>query len=56
MIPTPRGRLGIVTVNARSPIPKAIVAPVAMDYGAETHEQRIARREQRWSPVSGAGI
>ena len=56
MIQTPRGRFGIVNVNALSPIPKAIAAPVAMEYGAETHEQRIARREQRWSPVSGAGI
>jgi hypothetical protein len=56
LIETARGRFGIVNVNALDPVPVEVAAPVPMEYGAESHEQRIARREQRWSPVSGAGI
>jgi len=56
LIHTPRGRFGIVNINALRSIPADITAPVAMEYGAESPEDRIARREQRWSPVMGADI
>jgi hypothetical protein len=55
MIQTARGRFGIINVNALDPVPVEVAAPVAMEYGAESQEQRIARRERRWSPVT-AGI
>ena len=51
MIETARGRFGIINVNALNPVPVGVAAPVAMEYGAESPKQRIARREQRWSPV-----
>jgi hypothetical protein len=56
MIETARGRFGIINVSALNPVPVEVAAPVPMEYGAESHQQRIARREQRWSPVSRAGI
>ena len=56
MIQTARGRFGIINVHALSPIPAEVATPVAIEYGAESLEQRIARREQRWSPVIGTGI
>ena len=51
LIETPGGRFGIVNVNALRPLPADLPAPGAMDYGEETSEQRIGRREQRWTPV-----
>lgn len=54
-IETPRGRFGIVTVNALRPIP-SVPEATPMDYGAESKQQRIARREQRWSPLTAASI
>ncbi|MBI3769433.1 MAG: aldehyde-activating protein [Deltaproteobacteria bacterium] len=48
------GRFGIINVNALHPIPSTLPAPQPMDYDAETPEQRIARRQQRWSPVVGS--
>jgi hypothetical protein len=56
MIETSRGRFGIINVNALNPVPAEIAAPVPMEYGAESPEQRIARRERRWSQVSDAGV
>lgn len=56
VIRTARGRFGIVNVNALRSIPADIAAPVAMEYAAESPQERIARREQRWSPVIGADI
>ena len=44
-------RFGIVNVNALCPRPQGLSPATPMDYGAETLEQRIARRRARWSPV-----
>lgn len=51
LIATPHGRFGIVNVTALRPLPADLAAPTAMDYGDETSEDRIARREERWTPV-----
>lgn len=51
MIETARGRFGIININALDQIPVDVAAPVPMEYAAESHEQRVARREQRWSPI-----
>jgi hypothetical protein len=52
-IHTPRGSFGIINVNALQAAPAGLSQAVPMDYGSETIEQRIARREQRWSRASG---
>jgi hypothetical protein len=52
LIETSSGIFGIINVNALRPIPIDIPEPAAMEYGAESKEQRISRREQRWSPAS----
>lgn len=54
VIVTPRGRFGIVNVNALQPVPDGVPAPQAMNYDGESPERRTARREQRWSPVTGS--
>lgn len=54
VISTGRGRFGIVNVNALRGRPAGLPAAVAADYGSESVEQRVARREQRWTPVVGA--
>jgi hypothetical protein len=56
LMETPRGRFGIVNVNALRPVPSELAPAVPMDYGSESREQRIARREQRWSPVVSAAV
>jgi hypothetical protein len=56
LIETTQGKFGIINVNALRPIPSGLPAPTAMEYGAETRQHRIARREQRWSPVVATGI
>jgi hypothetical protein len=53
LIETPRGRFGIINIHALDPQPSPIAGTVSMEYDAESVEQRIARREQRWSPVVG---
>jgi hypothetical protein len=52
LIETARGGFGIINVNALRPIPSGLSEPAMMEYGSESKEQRIARREQRWSPVT----
>jgi hypothetical protein len=52
-IQTPRGGFGIINVNALQPAPAGLAPAVPMEYGAESKEQRMGRREQRWSRASG---
>jgi hypothetical protein len=54
VVATPRGRFGIVNVNAMRSRPAGLPPAEPKDYAAETAEQRIARRERRWTPVAGA--
>ena len=49
-----RGRFGIVNVNTMQHRPAGLPSPEIKDYGTESPEQRAARREQRWTPVTGA--
>lgn len=51
---TARGRFAIVNVNALREPPAALAAPIPMVYEDESIEQRITRREQRWTPLIGA--
>ena len=47
----PGGGLATLNLNAlRTPV-EGIQAPAPTDYDAENREERIRRREQRWTPV-----
>ena len=52
-IDTPKGRFGIVNVRGLRPAPANLPDPVPASYDGESEPGRIARREQRWSPVTG---
>lgn len=52
-ISTAHGGYAIINTNALHPIPENLAAPVPASYENETAEQRIARREQRWTPLAG---
>jgi hypothetical protein len=51
VIETPRGQFGIVNLRAFGLMPAGLPEPTPMEYGSESREERIARRELRWSPV-----
>ncbi len=51
---TPNGVFGIINVNALRPQPTTMAAVMPMEYGSESLEQRMSRREKRWSPVVAA--
>jgi hypothetical protein len=54
VIDTAHGRFGIININALKECPAELPAAVAADYEGESADQRIVRREQRWTPVLGA--
>jgi hypothetical protein len=51
VIETPRGKFGIVNLRVLHPMPAGLPAATPMQYGSESRQERIARRELRWSPV-----
>jgi hypothetical protein len=51
-IVTDRGAFGIINVLALPLLQVSVLAPLAMDYDAESATERIARREQRWTPLA----
>ena len=51
-IETKAGRFGIINIKALRPIPVVLGPTASMDYSSESVEQRLARREARWSPVA----
>jgi hypothetical protein len=50
---SPRGRFAVINVNVLEPRPPDLAQPTPMDYERETVDNRTARREQRWTPVTG---
>ena len=54
-IATKAGRFGIINVNALDPVPRSLASVVPRDHSSESIEQRIARREARWSRVVVVG-
>ena len=48
---SPRGRFATVNVNALYPAPEGLPAARPVTYDEEAPAQRIARREQGWTPV-----
>lgn len=51
LIRTATGTFGIVNVNVLNAVPSDIPEPDAMRYDAESKQERISRREERWSPA-----
>ena len=56
VIETAHGRFGIININTLQPIPPGLPHATPMQYGSESREERIARRELRWSPVREGGL
>ena len=53
VITSSRGRFATINVNALSPSAMDLPDAQPISYEHETPAQRIARREQRWTPVTG---
>ena len=51
-IETDTGRFGIVNTRALAPVPENIAAAAPMSYDGEDTNGRVARREERWTPVT----
>jgi hypothetical protein len=43
---------GIINTRALRPVPTGLPAAVVADYAAEGTSERVARREQRWTPLT----
>lgn len=52
VITTPAGRWGIINTHALDPVPDNIADVQPISYDKEDSSGRIARREERWTPVS----
>ena len=53
VIATERGRFGIINTRALNPAPEDIADVAPARYDGEQTADRISRREDRWSPVTG---
>jgi hypothetical protein len=53
VIETPKGRFGIINTHALDDPQPPTAAARNMSYDAEGTDERVERREQRWSPVTG---
>lgn len=45
-------RFGIINVHALHPLLAELPQPTPMHYESESNAERLARREQRWTPVT----
>lgn len=52
VITTPAGHWGIINTHALDPVPDDIADVQPISYDNEDSSGRIARREERWTPVS----
>jgi hypothetical protein len=50
-IQTAHGAFGIINTRALTALQAELPAAVAADYGTEGATQRVARREQKWTPL-----
>ena len=51
-IETARGAFGIVNTRALIPVPEGLPLAAKADYSSESTSDRVARREQRWTPLA----
>jgi hypothetical protein len=50
-IATAQGAFGIINTVTMMPVPEGLPAAAPADYGAESSNERVERREKRWTPV-----
>jgi len=50
-IQTAQGSFGIINTRALTPLQPELPPAVTADYGSEGATQRVARREQKWTPL-----
>jgi len=53
VIETDKGQFGIINTHALQPQPDKLSGPAPISYDGEVTGGRVARREERWSPISG---
>jgi hypothetical protein len=51
-IATARGAFGIINTLTLMPLPEGLPVAAKADYGSESTSDRVARREQRWTPLA----
>jgi hypothetical protein len=54
LLSTERGRFATINVSSIAPAPPDLPSAEPVSYDSESREQRVARREARWTPVLGA--
>jgi hypothetical protein len=52
-IETARGAFGIINARALTPVPQQLPLPAPADYSSESPDERVDRREKRWTPLAG---
>ena len=53
LMSTPHGRFATINVNTLDPAPEGLSRAQAVTYDQEAAIQRISRRVERWTPVTG---
>ena len=51
-IETARGAFGIINALALTAVPQALPRAAAADYSSESTDERVERRERRWTPLT----
>jgi len=51
-IETTQGAFGIINTRTLMPVPDGLPVAAKSDYGSESTSDRVARREQRWTPLA----
>jgi hypothetical protein len=54
VLTTGRGAFTTINLNVLEPAPADLPAAAPVSYETESRDERIARRERRWTPVRGA--
>ncbi|HTD10898.1 MAG TPA: hypothetical protein VK676_02410 [Steroidobacteraceae bacterium] len=50
-IATSHGAFGIINTLTTTPVPQVLPAAAPADYGSESPDERVARREKQWTPL-----
>jgi hypothetical protein len=50
-IETTHGAFGIINILTVTPVPDGLPAPTPAEYSSENSNERIERREKKWTPL-----
>ena len=53
-IKTTHGAFGIINTLTMMPVPQGLPAAARADYESESPDERVKRREKRWTPLATA--